>query len=258
MKLLFNLFFLLLSSLCLAQNNIETRFDPPVGYERIYDDNYSKFLRQFPLKTNNEVKYYNGDSKINYNIWAAVFDYDIGTLDLHQCADAVIYMRANYLYKYNFIDKLHFNFTSGFTAYYKDWLLNYYKVNGNNVWLQRRNNNLIDSFGIFKKWLRQIWMYAGTYSLEKELIAINIKNIKPGDVFIEGGFPGHAVTVVDVVVNLKNEKYYMLSQSFMPAQENHVLLNPKNNSVWYKLDDSGIIETPQYTFESNQLRRFKD
>ena len=65
MKLLFNLFFSLLCSLCLAQYNIETKFTPPIGYERIYNDNYSKFLRQFPLKSNNEVKYYNGDSKIN-------------------------------------------------------------------------------------------------------------------------------------------------------------------------------------------------
>ena len=258
MKLLFNLLCSLLCSLCLAQNNIETKFTPPIGYERIYNDNYSKFLRQFPLKSNNEVKYYNGDSKLNSSIWAAVFDYDIGTSDLHQCADAVIYMRANYLYKYNLIDKLHFNFTSGFKAYYKDWLLNYYKVKGNNVWLQKRSNNLVDSLGTFKKWLRQIWIYAGTYSLEKELKEINIKNIKPGDVFIKGGFPGHAVAVVDVVVNSNNEKLYMLSQSFMPAQENHILLNPKNNSVWYKVDGSNVIYTPEYSFESNQLKRFKN
>jgi len=35
------------------------------------------------------------------------------------------------------------------------------------------------------------------------------------------------------------------------------LLNPKNNSVWYKVDGSNDIYTPEYPFESNQLRRFK-
>jgi hypothetical protein len=50
----------------------------------------------------------------------------------------------------------------------------------------------------------------------------------------------------------------MLAQSFMPAQEQHVLLNPKDNTVWYKLDGSNIIYTPEYTFESNQLKRFKN
>ena len=50
----------------------------------------------------------------------------------------------------------------------------------------------------------------------------------------------------------------MLAQSFMPAQEQHILLNPKNNTVWYKLDNSKIIKTPEFTFESNQLKRFKN
>ena len=86
MRLLSSLLFVLFFTIGQAQNNIETKFAPPVGYERIYNDNYSKFLRQFPLKSNNEVKYYNGDSKLNSSIWAAVFDYDIGTSDLHQCA----------------------------------------------------------------------------------------------------------------------------------------------------------------------------
>ena len=72
------------------------------------------------------------------------------------------------------------------------------------------------------------------------------------------GRHGHGVTVVDVAVNTNNEKVYMLAQSFMPAQEQHILLNPKNNTVWYKLDNSEIINTPEFTFESNQLKRFKN
>ena len=71
------LLYLILSIFTLSahaqSSNIEDRFGYPDGYERIYNDNYSKFLRQFPLKSNNEVKYYNGDSKINSSIWAAVF-----------------------------------------------------------------------------------------------------------------------------------------------------------------------------------------
>ena len=50
----------------------------------------------------------------------------------------------------------------------------------------------------------------------------------------------------------------MLAQSFMPAQEQHILLNPKNNTVWYELDNSKIINTPEFTFESDQLKRFKN
>ena len=119
MKLLLNLFFPLLCSFCLAQNNIETKFAPPVGYERIYNDNYSKFLRQHPLKQNNIVKYHNGQVRFNEanDIFAAVFDYDIGPLDLHQCADAAIYLRAKYNYMFSFLDKLSYTFTSGSITY---------------------------------------------------------------------------------------------------------------------------------------------
>ena len=79
-----------------------------------------------------------------------------------------------------------------------------------------------------------------------------------GDIFIKGGFPGHAVTVVDVAVNENAEKVYMLAQSFMPAQEQHILINPKNNTVWYSLDNSDIINTPEFVFQSNELKRFKN
>ena len=257
MKLLFNLFFPLLCSLCLAQNNIETKFAPPVGYERVYNDNYSKFLRQFPLKSNNVVKYYDGETKFNNNIWSAVFDYDIGNTDLHQCADAAIYMRANFLHKNKMYDKLHFNFTSGFRANYTDWLMSKYRVKGNKVWLEKRKNSLVDNQITHSEWLKKIWMYAGTYSLANELIRVKIENIMPGDIFIVGGFPGHAITVVDVVMNSNKKKAYMLSQSFMPAQEHQILKNPKDGSVWYHLDESDVIETPEFPFRSNQLKRFK-
>ena len=50
----------------------------------------------------------------------------------------------------------------------------------------------------------------------------------------------------------------MLAQSFMPAQDQHILLNPKNSTVWYTVDNLEIINTPEFTFESNQLKRFKN
>ena len=121
------------------------------------------------------------------------------------------------------------------------------------------NNPREDSFKTFRRWLDLVWNYAGTWSVENyDTYLVDIEDIRPGDIFIQGGFPGHAVTVVDVAVDANNEKVYMLAQSFMPAQEQHILLNPKNNTVWYKLDNSEIINTPEFTFESNQLKRFKN
>ena len=263
MKLLFTLFYIFLLTFGYAQNNIETQFTTPEGYVRIYNDPYSNFLRQQPLKQKNIVKYHNGQIRFNKanDIFAAVFDYDIGPLDLHQCADAAIYLRAKYNYKFHFLDKLAYTFTNGEITTYMDYLegAKYKIINGGNdiekVYVEPREDN----FETFRSWIDLVWNYAGTWSVEKyDTYSIDIRDIQPGDIFIQGGFPGHAVTVVDVAVNTNNEKVYMLAQSFMPAQEQHILLNPKNNTVWYKLDNSKIIKTPEFTFESNQLKRFKN
>ena len=65
------------------------------------------------------------------------------------------------------------------------------------------------------------------------------------------------VSVVDVVISDKGHKKYMLSQSYMPAQEQHILLNPKGG-LWYDINLTEDVKTPQYTFKINELRRFKN
>ena len=248
---------------CFAQQTIETMFTPPNGYERIYQDGYSQFLRQFPLKENNVVKYYNGEEKFNDNIWAAVYDYEIGTEDLHQCADAVLYMRANYLFTNGIKDQLYYNFVSGYNAKYNDWLSHYYKIRGSSVSLEPRTNPLEDNLETFAKWIRQIWMYANTWSIDTyNSDSVAIKDMKPGDFFIQSNPPpavGHAINIVDVAVNQgTGEKVFMLSQSFMPAQQTHILLNSETGGVWYSLNEFNDIETPEWMFTVNELKRFKN
>ena len=96
---------------------IETRFDPPPGYRRgaLPDGSFGKYLRGLPLKPHGSpVLYYNGDEKPNNNIYSGVVAMDIGKHDLQQCADAIMRLRAEYLYSSKQTDKIHFNFTSGF------------------------------------------------------------------------------------------------------------------------------------------------
>ena len=268
-KLLLLLVFLPLVSFGQVQQTIESKFSIPNGYERVYNDDYSKFLRKFPLKKDNIVKLYDGTNKDNYSfeynteIWAAVLDYDIGTADLHQCADAVLYMRANYLYKKGLTDKLHYTFVSGFKAKYLDYITHYYKVDGNNVSLVLRDKRLEDNLETLRKWLREIWMYSNTWSIEKyDSYRVPLSDIKPGDFFIRSNPPpavGHAVKVVDVVSDSRGLKKVMLSQSYMPAQENHILINPQDDGVWYEIRGSTqVIQTPEFTFHNNELRRFSN
>jgi hypothetical protein len=104
-----------------------------------------------------------------------------------------------------------------------------------------------------------VFRYAGTLSLSKELVPVRLENIQPGDVFIKGGSPGHAVIVMDVTENSKtHEKLFLLAQSYMPAQEIHILRNPENTDTfpWYSTNFTGDLETPEWTFTRDELKRF--
>jgi hypothetical protein len=64
-KLILLLLFTPLVSFGQDQETIESKFIVPDGYERVYNDDYSKFLRQFPLKRDNTVQRSDGTYKTN-------------------------------------------------------------------------------------------------------------------------------------------------------------------------------------------------
>ena len=83
-------------------NTVETRQSlPPPDFRRdqVPKNSFANYLRELPLKPHGTaVKLYNGAVKPNYNIYDAVVDLKIGKKDLHQCADAVMRLRAEYLW----------------------------------------------------------------------------------------------------------------------------------------------------------------
>lgn len=72
-------------------------------------------------------------------------------------------------------------------------------------------------------------------------------------------FPGHAVIIVDMAVNDAGEKIFILAQSYMPAQQTQILINPndENISPWYSSEIIDKLITPEWIFNSNELRRFR-
>lgn len=246
----------------LFENTIQQRFQLPQGFVREEESktSFDYFLRNLPLKPlGSNVLYFDGTTKPNRNVYEAVVDLPIGKQDLHQCADAVMRLRADYFYSQKQYDKIHFNFTNGFRADFSKWAAGYrIAIKGNKTsWIKTAKPS--NSYETYWKYLEKVFMYAGTASLEKELKPINALDIKIGDVFIKGGFPGHAVIVVDMAVNPKNnQKIMLLAQSYMPAQEIQILKNPNNSSLspWYAVDFGTSLQTPEWTFSSSQLKRF--
>lgn len=246
----------------LSGNTIQQRFQLPSGFvrEEKSKSSFGYFLRNLPLKPlGANVLYYDGTVKYNRNVYEAVVNLPIGKQDLHQCADAVMRLRADYFYSQKQYEKIHFNFTNGFRVDFSKWAAGYrIAVKGNKTsWVKTAKPSV--SYETYWKYLETVFMYAGTASLEKELKAIKVSNVNIGDVFIKGGFPGHAVIVVDIAVNPKtNKKIMLLAQSYMPAQELQILKNPNSSSLnsWYATDFGTSLKTPEWTFNSSQLKRF--
>lgn len=189
---------------------------------------------------------------------------EIGNRDLQQCADAVMRLRAEYLWKHKRYGEIKFNFTNGFLAGYKKWAEgNRIKVSGNQVQWYAAGKGVDYSYKTFRNYLDMVFMYAGTASLSRELQAVSYTSLQPGDVFIKGGSPGHAVIVVDVAVHpTTKKKVFLLAQSYMPAQQIHILVNPVSLSLspWYELaeTDAGKLYTPEWIFSRKDLKRFKE
>ena len=249
----------------LIQENGKTiaeRFYTPIDYQRtvIAENSFAHYLRNLKLKpVGSEVRFHNGGIKPNNNVYDAVVDLEIGTRNLHQCADAIMRLKAEYLWEQKKYNQIHFNFTNGFRVDYSEWIKGKrIKLDGNKTsWVHKTNPG--NTYDDFWNYLEVIFMYAGTASLEKELKPAKINEAEIGDILIQGGHPGHAVIIVDKATNLKTGKnVYLLAQSYMPAQEIQILKNPMDGALspWYELSE-GDIATPEWSFVSGDLKRFE-
>jgi hypothetical protein len=249
-----------------SQGDSESIFSaipPPTGFGRISadDTSFTYWLRRLPLKkAGAPVMLHNGRRKAGQSGHVRVIEIDVGTANLQQCTDAVIRLRAEYLYSRGKYDDIRFNFTNGDTCAFVKWSQGYRPVvNGNRVsWDKSARPN--SSYASFRAYMNTVFMYAGSYSLKQELQQVKSPDsLAAGDIFIQGGFPGHAIIVVDVAVDSAGRKAFLLAQSYMPAQDIHILKNPKDRelSPWYIVDSTARLVTPDWSFDWSDLMRFR-
>jgi hypothetical protein len=211
----------------------------PDGFRRMDSagTSFAGFLRDIELKRDRTVYLFNGERKANQFAQYAVMDISVGNKDLQQCADAVMRLRAEFLYAQKDFEKIFF-YDNAKTVY--RFSEPYSRTH-------------------FNSYLNRVFGMCGSASLAKQLaIVTDLHEIRPGDVLIKGGFPGHASIVMDVAVNDAGKKIYLLAQSYMPAQDIHVLNNPSDKilSPWYEVDEKTFIITPEYIFKRSELKRW--
>lgn len=223
---------------------IAERIAPPAGFERVpaAPGSFANWLRNLPLRPENTpVRLYDGRLRWSQDQHVAVIGIDTGDRDLQQCADAIMRLRAEYLLASGQAGRIAFNYTNGKRVRYR---------------------GSASDRKAFRRYMTGVFAYAGTYSLEREMAKASLADIRIGDVFINGGFPGHAVLVADMAENARTgEKRFLLVQSYMPAQDMHVLkdMSGREQSPWFSVPTPNEpFITPDWIFKANSLRRFRD
>lgn len=241
---------------------LAARFAPPTGCQRVAvaPGSYGEWLRGLPLRPKGTaVHLYDGRLKNTQTVHAAVVDIDTGKRDLQQCADAAIRLRAEYQFTQNF-RSIHFHLTSGHDIWFGDWVDGQgFRVQGEDVVPAPRPVEK-PTHTALRRYLDVIFSYAGTLSVSREMRPVPLPQAQPGDVFVLGGSPGHAVTVLDVAEHpTTHARYALLAQSYMPAQDVHVLRNVAEPALgaWFRLvAPDGVFETPEWDFEAGSLKRW--
>lgn len=236
---------------------IEQRFAPPEGFTRVEleQGSFGAWLRGLPLKPDGSpVFLHDGALKRPQTVHAAVIDIDVGTKDLQQCADGVMRLRAEWLYGTGKAKEVTFNDTGkGAPISFKSWAAGERPKPKGNALIWSPTAKADDSRASFRQYLDTVFVWAGTSSLEKQLKVRPLAELAPGDVVIKGGFPGHAVIVLDVAKK-GDATRVMLAQSYMPAQNLHVL-KQADGDVWFPAPTSDApYVTPEWTFPPNALR----
>ena len=218
----------------------------PAGFTRVetLSGSFAEYLRDFPLRPDQDTVFlYDGRPKWNQRVHCAILDIEIGKRDLQQCADVVMHMRAEYLWKRKEYDAISFDFVSGKKADYREYAAGDYSMRK------------------FLKYLTYVYSYANTSSLRKQMRPVDSSEMQIGDVFVQAGRPyGHAMIVVDMARNATTgENIFMLAQGFIPAQDGELVINPNDDALspWFSTNFGETLRTPQWLFYREDLRRFR-
>lgn len=214
----------------------------PSGYARTDapSGSFAHYLRNLPLKKRGSRVHLTNGRVANLQILSyAVVDMDILN-NMEQCADAVMRLRAEYLWSQKRYTEIKFTALSGATLSYQGG----------------------DSRKAFEDYMKRVFDLCNTTSLYKELSPRKFSEVEVGDVLVypsrQKGKYGHALIVVDVAVNAKGKRAVMLAESNTPAREKHILrnLNPFDNPWFFISGDDKDFKASFFTYHPGELRHF--
>ncbi len=217
-------------------------FPVPDGFTRVPTDAFGTWLGGLPVEpADRPVRTHDG-RVVRHP--ARVVPLPMVRGDLQQCADSALRLRAEYQRQHG--QPVSFHATSGDEMAWATWAAGQRPVvQGNSLsWVPGGDRS-------WEGYLRALFTYAGTASLAVH-DTLQVNRPRAGDVLVEGGFPGHAVVLLDVVER-DGELRVLIGEGFMPAQDFHVELGPLDG--WWAWDDG--IDLPHWPLEQEHLRRWR-
>lgn len=213
------------------------------------------FLKHLPI-VDSPVLDYRGKPVEYQGKAAGIIPYDVGRSDLQQCADALMRLRAEYLFEQKRYDAIGFHFVSGHYYSWNDYCKGLRpKPSGNSIKFIT-SSSAEKTHASLRRYLDIVYMYASTISLVKELKPVN--DFEIGTVVIYSGSPGHCFIIIDEAVNEKGEKVFKLAEGYTPAQSIYILRSLEDDKItpWHKLKRK-TIETASYRFTNYKLGKFE-
>lgn len=254
--------FLLLVSACSGMSLREqnTEWNTPSGrsieHTTVNDEkSWSYFLQHLPI-ISGKVLNYKGQPVDDQEKQVGIIPFDVGRTDLQQCADALMRLRAEYLFSHQRYSEIGFHFVSGQYYSWNDYCKGLRPVAKGNkvVFINSRTESR--SHESLRKYLDLVYTYASTLSLAKELK--DATDFTIGTIIIKPGSPGHCFIIIDEATNTRGERVFKLAEGYTPAQSIYVLRNLQEagNSPWYPLK-KGTIITASYIFSDYRMKKFE-
>lgn len=242
---------------------LQAHIAPPDGFTRVPtpERSFGAFLRELPVRTDRTwVQSFRGNRLDSPS--AAVILLDVGDRDLQQCADAAIRLHAEYLWSQGAADRAAYHFTSGDLTEWTRWKGGErFAIAGSKV-ARSQGAPRPDDHKTYRGWLDLVFTYAGSRSLARDADPVPYDRVQPGDVYVQGGSPGHAVLVLDLATHPDGRRAALIGQSYMPAQDFHVVRSsgPRVvDDVWFLLPDPDhpTVHTPSWApFRYDEAYRF--
>lgn len=244
---------------------VERAFPAPTGFEReeVSAGSYAAYLRGLPVRTDRtNVLLYTGEPVSMPS--AGVIPLDLGKRDVHQCADSVIRLFAEYLWSIDKAQLAEFHYTSGDLSSWKRWRKGKLLAIKKGKVVEVSGKPYPNTHKGFRRWQEKVFMYASTRSMHRDSKRIEAPGeLAPGDFFLKSATPGHVVILLDIARDKDGRRAALIGQGYLPAREFHVISGSGDrvlDGAWYLLPESDAdkISTPTWSpFSMEHAWRFK-